>query len=54
MTDDEPYFLEMRELTSVGWVEKPWDDGRETVHTAFEKTFLSMGQLPNRTALIAG
>jgi tRNA (guanine-N7-)-methyltransferase len=54
MTDDEPYFLAMRELTAVGWVEKPWDDGRETVHTAFEKTFLSMGQLPHRAALSAG
>ena len=54
MTDDEPYFLEMRELTSVGWVHKPWDDGREPVHTAFEKTFLSMGQLPHRAALSAG
>lgn len=53
MTDDEPYFLEMRELTTMGWVEKPWDDGREVVHTAFEKTFLSLGQLPHRAALSA-
>jgi tRNA (guanine-N7-)-methyltransferase len=52
MTDDAPYFLEMRELTVAGWREIPWGDGRETVHTAFEKTFLALGQHPRRTALV--
>ena len=51
MTDDEPYFIDMRELSQQGWAEMPWDDGRETVLTAFEKTFLSLGQQPFRAAL---
>lgn len=53
MTDDAPYFAEMRALTSEGWQEIPWDDGRETVRTAFEKTFLNRGQTPHRAALRA-
>ena len=53
MTDDAPYFDEMRELTREGWQEIPWNDGRETVMTAFEKTFRNRGQLPNQAALKA-
>jgi len=51
MTDDAPYFGEMRELTREGWLEIPWDDGREAVLTAFEKTFRSRGQVPHQAAL---
>jgi len=51
MTDDAPYFAEMRELTCVGWLDFPWDDARETVLTAFEKTFRNRGQIPNQAAL---
>jgi len=51
MTDDEPYFREMRELTVEGWMEIPWDDGREGVPTAFEITFRQMGKSPFRRAL---
>ena len=51
MTDDAPYFAEMRELTRVGWLDSPWDDGRETVLTAFEKTFRNRGQIPHQAAL---
>jgi tRNA (guanine-N7-)-methyltransferase len=51
MTDDEPYFGEMRELTCKGWTEIPWSDGRETVLTAFEKTFRNRGQIPHQAAL---
>lgn len=51
MTDDAPYFAEMRELTREGWAEIPWDDGRETVLTAFEKTFRNRGQIPHQAAL---
>jgi tRNA G46 methylase TrmB len=51
MTDDAPYFGEMRELTREGWAEIPWDDGRETVLTAFEKTFRNRGQIPHQAAL---
>jgi len=54
MTDDEPYFLEMCDLTSVGWREIPWDDGRETVQTAFEITFRKLGQTPFQAALVPG
>lgn len=53
MTDDAPYFAEMRELTREGWMEIPWDDGRETVPTAFEKTFRNRGQTPHQAALKA-
>lgn len=53
MTDDAHYFAEMRELTREGWMEIPWDDGRETVPTAFEKTFRNRGQIPNQAALKA-
>lgn len=52
MTDDEPYFGEMCELTSEGWSEIPWEDGRETVPTAFEITFRKLGQTPFRVALV--
>ena len=51
MTDDAPYFSEMRELTGEGWLEIPWDDGRECVLTAFEKTFRNRGQIPHQAAL---
>jgi tRNA (guanine-N7-)-methyltransferase len=51
MTDDAPYFAEMREITREGWAEISWDDGRETVLTAFEKTFRNRGQLPHQAAL---
>lgn len=51
MTDDAPYFAEMRELTRDGWLEIPWDNGRETVETAFEKTFRKRGQIPHQAAL---
>jgi hypothetical protein len=54
MTDDEPYFLEMRDLTRVGWRENPWDDGRENVQTAFEITFRKLGQMPFQAALVPG
>jgi tRNA (guanine-N7-)-methyltransferase len=53
MTDDAPYFAEMREITRVGWLDFPWDDGRETVLTAFEKTFRNRGQIPHQAALKA-
>jgi len=52
MTDDEPYFVEMRDLTQEGWREIPWEDGRETVQTAFEITFRKLGQTPFQAALI--
>ncbi len=52
MTDNEPYFAEMRELTREGWSEIPWDDGRETVPTAFEITFRKLGQTPFQAALV--
>jgi tRNA (guanine-N7-)-methyltransferase len=51
MTDDAPYFGEMRELTGEGWLEISWDDGRECVLTAFEKTFRNRGQIPHQAAL---
>jgi tRNA (guanine-N7-)-methyltransferase len=51
MTDDAPYFVEMRDLTSNGWEEITWDDGRENVMTAFEKTFRNRGQIPHQAAL---
>ncbi len=53
MTDDQPYFLEMLELVRSDWIEIPWDDGRERVATAFEKTFLKLGQNPCRAAFRA-
>ena len=51
MTDDEPYFREMEELTAAGWSVVSWDDGREVVPTAFEITFRQMGKSPFRRAL---
>ncbi len=51
MTDCESYFYEMLGLTRVGWREMPWDDGRENVETAFEKTFRGMGLKPHRVCL---
>ena len=53
MTDNEPYFDEMRDITREGWREIPWEDGRETVPTAFEITFRKLGQTPFRAALVA-
>jgi tRNA (guanine-N7-)-methyltransferase len=52
MTDDEPYFVEMRDLTQVGWREILWDDDRKTVQTAFEITFRKLGQTPFQAALV--
>jgi tRNA (guanine-N7-)-methyltransferase len=52
MTDNEPYFAEMRDLTREGWREIPWQDGRETVATAFETTFRKLGQTPFQAALV--
>jgi tRNA (guanine-N7-)-methyltransferase len=51
MTDDEPYFREMRVLATDGWIETPWNDGRETVPTAFELTFRKLGKSPFCAAL---
>jgi tRNA (guanine-N7-)-methyltransferase len=51
MTDCESYFCEMRDLTRVGWNEMPWEDGRETVETAFVKTFRAMGMKPHQVCL---
>ena len=51
MTDCESYFCDMRELTRDGWTEIPWDDGRENVETAFEKTFRAMGLKPHQVCL---
>jgi tRNA (guanine-N7-)-methyltransferase len=51
MTDDEAYFQEMRDRIAGRWIETPWDDGRETVPTAFELTFRKLGQSPCRVAL---
>jgi tRNA (guanine-N7-)-methyltransferase len=51
MTDNEPYFLEMQDLTRAGWTACAWDDGREHVETAFEKTFRRLGLAPFRLAL---
>ena len=51
MTDCESYFCEMRDLTRVGWNELPWENGRETVETAFEKTFRAMGLKPHQVCL---
>lgn len=53
MTDNEPYFAGMRELTREGWIEREWDDGRETVPTAFETVFLRLGKKPFRACLSA-
>jgi tRNA (guanine-N7-)-methyltransferase len=52
MTDNEPYFVEMRDLTQEGWQEIPWDTGRENVQTAFEITFRKLGQTPFQAALV--
>jgi tRNA (guanine-N7-)-methyltransferase len=52
MTDNEPYFAEMREITRDGWREILWEDGRETVPTAFEITFRKLGQTPFQAALV--
>ncbi len=51
MTDDKPYFEEMRQLTKEGWREMPWDDGSQRVETAFEITFRKRGVMPCRCAL---
>ena len=51
MTDDAPYFATMCSLTSSGWQEIDWDDGRDYVRTSFEKRFLEQGMLPFRRAL---
>ena len=51
MTDDAPYFAAMCELTTSGWQETGWDDGREHVRTSFEKRFLDLGMPPFCRAL---
>lgn len=51
MTDDSAYFSEMRNLLAKGWEEMPWEDGIERPLTAFEKTFLELGQRPNHCAV---
>lgn len=51
MTDDASYFEQMRNLTAVGWMEIPWDDGIARPLTTFEKTFLALGKTPFRCAL---
>jgi len=51
MTDNTPYFEEMGDLVRDGWTQIPWDDGRETVPTAFEKTFRALGLVPHQSAL---
>jgi tRNA (guanine-N7-)-methyltransferase len=53
MTDDAPYFESMCRLTAAGWAEIPWDDGRESVRTSFEKRFHDLGQVLFRRALRA-
>lgn len=53
MTDNEPYFAEMRELTRSGWAERDWEDGREAVPTAFETVFFKLGKKPFRACLSA-
>lgn len=52
MTDDEPYFREMEVVIGSGdWLEVGWEDGRERVETAFEKTFRVLGKPVCRLAL---
>ena len=51
MTDNLAYFSEMKHLVREGWEELPWADGVERPVTAFEKTFLELGQPPHRCAL---
>lgn len=51
MTDDGPYFSDMKKLVRDGWMEVPWDDGLERPVTSFERKFLSLGQQPNRCAV---
>lgn len=51
MTDNEPYFREMEALTRAGWTPCPWEDARENVETAFERTFRRLGLQPFRLAL---
>lgn len=51
MTDNEPYFQEMQDLTRCGWEARTWEDSRENVETAFEKTFRRLGLQPFRLAL---
>jgi tRNA (guanine-N7-)-methyltransferase len=51
MTDDAVYFDQMRNLTAVGWMEIPWDDGIARPSTTFEKTFLALGKTPFQCAL---
>jgi tRNA (guanine-N7-)-methyltransferase len=50
MTDDEPYFSEMKILLREGWKEVLWEDGRERVPTAFEITFQTLGRRPCQAA----
>ena len=51
MTDDESYFDAICQLTASGWREIDWENGRDHVHTSFEKRFLALGRSPFRRAL---
>ena len=52
MTDDQPYFRDIEAVVADGdWLPVDWDDGRETVETAFEKTFRVLGKPVGRLAL---
>lgn len=51
MTDDGPYFSEMKKLVETDWEEVPWEDGVEKPVTSFERKFLSLGQQPHRCAV---
>lgn len=53
MTDNRPYFESVEPLVDASWERIAWDDGRETVRTTFETTFLAQGLTPGRLALRA-
>lgn len=53
MTDNRPYFDSVEPLVEESWERIAWDDGRETVRTTFETTFLAQGLVPCRLALRA-
>lgn len=53
MTDDEPYFLAMREAVEKfgGFLETTWDDGRDYPKTEFQKRFEADSKPIYRAAL---
>jgi tRNA (guanine-N7-)-methyltransferase len=53
MTDDEPYFLAMREAAEGfdGFRPIPWDDGRLYPETEFQKKFAAIAKPIHRLAL---